>query len=85
MRGEEGNSAMARDPEIDIKDGLGTPWPLDKLSSDTALLRRVAYNTDVIRLVLIATLVIVPIIATVLGIIALVMLHGLAPTPATTF
>ncbi|HEX4221580.1 MAG TPA: hypothetical protein VHZ97_04410 [Pseudonocardiaceae bacterium] len=81
----EGYSEMARDLEGDVKDSLGDPWPIDKLSSDSALLRRVAYNTDVIRRVLIATLVIVPIIVTVLGIIALVMLHGLTPTPATTF
>lgn len=35
---------------------------IDLLKTDTALLRRIAYNTNMIRLVLIWTMVIVPIV-----------------------
>jgi hypothetical protein len=67
-------------PDNRLKNAMGQLWPVDALPNDIALLRRIAHNTNVIRLVLIWTLVVVPTIVLIMGIIGLVMLHGMAPT-----
>lgn len=72
-------------PEDDLDDGAGALWPIHKLPTDTALLRRIARNTDTIRLLLWWTLVLVPVIMLVLGIIAIVALHASAPVAPTGF
>jgi hypothetical protein len=75
---------MEKDPAVDLKDEMDRLWDVHELPDDTALLRRIAHNTDVTRQVLLWTLVIVPVIALVLGIIALVQLNALTPSPDTT-
>lgn len=69
---------MANPPEIetDLADSYGSLWPIEKLPTDTALLRRIARNTNTIRMLLWWTLVVVPVIMIVLGIIAIVAFNS---------
>jgi hypothetical protein len=56
---------------------------LNQLQTDTALLRRIAHNTDIIRIVLIWTLVVVPIALVAIAIILGISATSSAPTPAS--
>lgn len=65
--------------------GLSYLPTIDQLKTDTALLRRIAYNTNVIRLVLIWTLVVVPIALLAIAIPVIVLsVDGTAPTSTDT-
>ena len=65
---ENGEPIMQK-PDYDTRAKSGGTLPhLDALTSETALLRRIAYNTDVIRLVLVWTAVIIPLIVLGVGI-----------------
>ncbi|HEY4457284.1 MAG TPA: hypothetical protein VGN81_23435 [Pseudonocardiaceae bacterium] len=65
--------------------GGGSYLPhIDRLTTDTALLRRIAYNTNVIRLVLIWTMVVVPIVLLAIAIPVIVLsAHTTGSTTAT--
>jgi hypothetical protein len=70
-------TAKVRNPQ-----GVSYLPTIDQLTTDTALLRRIAYNTNVIRLVLIWTLVIVPIVLLAIA-IPVIVLSAHANTPSS--
>lgn len=53
---------------------------IDQLTTDTALLRRIAHNTNVIRLLLIWTLVVVPTVLLAIAIPVIILSAHSAPT-----
>lgn len=74
------NTAKFRNPE-----GVTYLPAIDQLKADTALLRRIAHNTNVIRLVLIWTLVVVPITLLTITVLVIVLsAPGTTPTANST-